>query len=361
VQRQIEAQWQLQRVIDAAAIQPGFVSAYLDRDQLTILTSSDTNQMSEAIQAVLPPVGSAVIQSAPYAYDQLLGIRQAIERDMELGSLQGVLIDSVSIDARLGLVSVGVATDIERGKEILGALYGGALIVTQSLPAELLCQSRDDCGTMGGLSANGGNNAQCTTGFFVRKNFSGTIYMLTAGHCVSQSGGVNNGVSWRNPSNTVTWGDNAAMVFASQSAIDSGYFRLPALPADRNQFFASASNDTRSIAGPIYEGGLPVGKYVCRSGRISGWDCGNVTAVNQTRSFAGGGTVSGLGEVGMFSQGGDSGGGFVASDSGGNTYAAGTVVGGTVSPCLNCMTYFSTIQDIEQILAVRVCRNDACS
>lgn len=301
------------------------------------------------------------VVSAPYRLEDLSAVRDAIEEARDELESGGIHVTRLAINERTGLVDVGLES-VNRGEsDLVRARFGPSVAVSQEDPGILFaCNSRNDCGTMGGLGAEGPNGLNCSTGFIVRRNSTGGKRMLTAGHCIAHSGGFGTTNPWKNPALTVTWGKNLAYVFHDGAAMDAGYFELPTLPADRDQFFASGTGDIRDISGPIYEGGLPLGKIVYRAGRQSGWIEGEITDRNVTKDFEGTITIHNLFGFNKHSEGGDSGGGIVTRGPDATTYAAGTVVGG--NDCVVCgqRTYFSTVQDIEGYFDIAVCKTNSC-
>lgn len=87
----------------------------------------------------------------------------------------------------------------------------------------------------------------------------------------------------------------------------------------------------------------PVGAQVCRSGSTTGRHCGAVTATDVTANYASG-PVTGLSLTTACSDGGDSGGPFVAG-----TSAVGTLSGGS-GDCRSPDGATSLYQPIEEIL-----------
>lgn len=98
----------------------------------------------------------------------------------------------------------------------------------------------------------------------------------------------------------------------------------------------------------------PVGTAICKSGRTTGWTCGSVQAKNVTVSYSNGdgttSTVSGLTKSNTCTEGGDSGGSWMASTSaqgvtsGGAGYGANSVCGEKVGQ--PNIAYFQPVDEI---------------
>ncbi|MBM7773938.1 streptogrisin C [Actinokineospora baliensis] len=152
-----------------------------------------------------------------------------------------------------------------------------------------------------------GSESNCSVGFPATDS-SGGKHFLTAGHCTNdanqaaygQSGSQNRiGTSNVGGSRSVNAREGDMGVVA---VTESGW----SLSASVNTWGGSAVTVSGSVE-PL------VGQAVCHSGNTSKWQCGEVTAVNQTISY-GSVVVEGLATTTACSLGGDSGGAWLAGD-----------------------------------------------
>lgn len=173
------------------------------------------------------------------------------------------------------------------------------------------------------------NGTRCSLAFSAT-SASGAPRMITAGHCTNRGGEVTG-------ANNAPIGPVRSSVFdrtGDWGVVDvgPGWRVTPSVAAE--------GSTTRSITGTAT---AAVGASVCRSGSTTGWRCGTVTAVDVTANYATG-PVEGLVLTDACSEGGDSGGPFVAGSS-----ALGLLSGGTG----DCTTPGGTslYQPIDEILA----------
>lgn len=359
-------QERLEPALLRAATSHGFASAYFDNGSLVILTT-DAAAAGSSVSG-LAAADRALIKVAPAAYSrvELDKTQAALEDALPDLLARGIVLNSIGVNGWDARVDVGVSTPSAELSALLAKEFGPAVRVVAASPGALFaCNNRDDCGTMGSLTAQGKFTYICTTGFLAKVNSSGAIRMFTAGHCIKDTGGVGNNFPWHNLAPVpLQWGQNRCMIFGNNAAMDSGCFELPTLPADRNQYFASGPGDTRDIVGTVHEAGQWLTRQICRGGYKSGWDCGSVNAQSVTKNV---GTTSApiyirnLFVINIRSQKGDSGAGMVAFDSDFNTYAAGTLVGGTTGLFDPDETWYSTTDDFEAYFGVTVCHNNGCT
>ncbi|GLW90604.1 proprotein convertase P-domain-containing protein [Actinokineospora globicatena] len=203
------------------------------------------------------------------------------------------------IDPRTNEVEVRV--DRSRTSRAFPAIDGVRVVATTSSPVQ-------QSGTVQpGNPWWPGSESNCSVGFPATDS-SGGKHFLTAGHCTNdanqaaygQSGSQNRiGTSNVGGSRTVNAREGDMGVVA---VTESGWN----LSAAVNTWGSSAVTVTGSVE-PI------VGQAVCHSGNTSKWQCGEVTAVNQTISY-GSVVVEGLATTTACSLGGDSGGAWLAGD-----------------------------------------------
>jgi streptogrisin C len=173
------------------------------------------------------------------------------------------------------------------------------------------------------------NGTRCSIAF-AALSATGEPRAITAGHCTNRGGDVR--------------GANQQPIGAVRSSVfdrTGDWGIVDAGPGWRaTPSVAAEGSTTRAITGTAT---AAVGAPVCRSGSTTGWRCGTVTAVDVTANYAAG-PVEGLVLTTACSEGGDSGGPFVAGSS-----ALGLLSGGTG----DCTTPGGTslYQPIDEVLA----------
>lgn len=353
-------QAQLVPVHEAAQGVEGYVSSYMERKQLVVLTSGEAPAMEQIIEPKIPRGGSLRVLPS-------LNTRAALEatRDeiMDTASeLHG--ISSVGIDERTGSVLIGLDSLSSKAADALSDRYGTLVRLELQPPSALFaCNSRHDCGTMGGLSASvyfgATETVKCTTGFITTWG-SSSHRMLTAGHCIKDAGDVGSSNVWENPPRNTRWGTNTAKNFCNGCNTDSGLFSMgSSVPTDRDQYYLASG--PRDLVGRYLDSALVVGRWVYRNGRTSGWGGGSITVPDVSIDVDPGAGVFWIHhswKAGFQSTYGDSGAGMVTFNTGDDLFAAGVLFGGTLSS--PWQTYFSTIQRITAYHGITLCTTNAC-
>lgn len=149
----------------------------------------------------------------------------------------------------------------------------------------------------------------CSLGF-PGTTSNGNNVLLTAGHCVEGNPDILN-------RNGVHIGRGVATEFPSR---DMGLMDIDAEDTGRG-YVDTRNGTTVRITGSSK---APVGTTLCKAGNTTGWTCGKITAYNQTVHYSGESVAtSGLARSTVCTEGGDSGGAYIA----GNT-AQGMTSGG---------------------------------
>ncbi|GGM41817.1 serine protease [Longimycelium tulufanense] len=154
-----------------------------------------------------------------------------------------------------------------------------------------------------------GTDYVCSAGFNATDS-SGRSVMVTAGHC-------GQGVSEFRRNGTYLGAVQAASFPGhdyAYSTVDTGTW-VPRGAVDRY------NGTSVTVAG---YSSAPVGSTVCKSGRTTGWTCGQIQAYDATVNYEGGSSVSGLVKASVCTEGGDSGGAWMAGN-----YAQGVTSGGS--------------------------------
>ena len=171
-----------------------------------------------------------------------------------------------------------------------------------------------------------GPGFRCSVGFSATGG--GSRFFVTAGHC-TEGGGTATGFTGEvlGPMSGSTFG----------SAGDFGR--------------VTVSNAAWTLAGVVYRydgtvvgvsgsSEAATGASICRSGSTTGWHCGTVGAKNQTVSYTGGPTVTGLTATNVCAEPGDSGGSFISG-----SQAQGMTSGGSGNCSVGGTTFFQPVNE----------------
>lgn len=297
----LDAQAELSNLTATVAADPTFAGAWLDAGTLTI--ASIDGELGGNLRTAR---GSIKVRAAQFTKTDLDAVATEIAY-RGVDGLIGPLADAityVSVDERANRVSVGVMANVQDAASAFGRVYGDIVSVVYAEPrkGEYLICTKDDCGTKGGLSLNhdlpGGQIYGCTSGFVGKaKPVGDSSYnhrILTAGHCISDTGGPSNTQNWYNPALTQTWGPNKAMDFYRYFGYnaqrcpyndtvcvlnDLGFFGVgndP--PAYWNRYFKGGSPAWVEIDGRTAKSNQLVGQVVFVHGRTSGYVGGPIVA-----------------------------------------------------------------------------------
>ena len=219
-----------------------------------------------------------------------------------VGDPSGVSIVSIGVDIRHNRVSVDVANLTNEIADRIAAKYGGRVLAEDGeAAAPATCNSRTDCGSplKGGLYIYAGA-LTCTSAFLGRTQGSSKLFLMTAGHCIQDSG------------LSATWYHHGAAIgtgyvydYMNNANADAGSI-VASESGARNRAYATSATDIRSMTSALSNASQPVGGLICRSGATSGYDCGYVTSTNRD-VYLGPYLVHHMWETGYSSAGGDSG------------------------------------------------------
>jgi hypothetical protein len=212
-------------------------------------------------------------------------------------------------------------------------------------PIAAACRSRSDCGTtlLGGLQLESTGWA-CTSGFVARSTTTEQRYLVTAGHCLADSGLY---ALWTHHGRTV--GRAATTAFRAGSSADAGAVELP-LGSGGNGVFGSGPADVRAITAVAPDATQTVGGRVCRSAAASGWRCGSITRADVASSIRGL-SIQHTWWIDFPSSTGDSGSPVLDADG---------RIAGIVIATTSAESVYSTVDAIGQQLGVRPCLDEAC-
>jgi streptogrisin D len=171
-----------------------------------------------------------------------------------------------------------------------------------------------------------GGSSRCSLGFNAR-NSAGTQFFVTAGHC------GNIASTWyANSSHTIVLGTRVVSSFPGNDYAIFQYTGSISRPGNVDLYNGSFQ-DITSSANPT------VNQTVRRSGSTTGVHSGRVTALNQTVTYVGGGTVSGLIRTTVCAEPGDSGGSLFSTGS----VALGLTSGGSGNCSSGGTTFFQPV------------------
>lgn len=224
----------------------------------------------------------------------------------------------------------------------------------QPAATKVACESRSKCPNpiKGGLQiyqpVDPSFNLYCTSGFMGRVNVNpvpGQWFLLTAGHCIKDSGG--NGRAWFH--NGVWIGSAVFWSFAAGADADIGIIRMNQMEFPTNNLFGNGVGDIRQMTSWIANGNQTLGALACRGGQASNnWLCGTITDVNKTVSV-GGTNIDHMWRMSRPSVKGDSGG----------PVAANFAAMGFNSATDGTGTWYSTIDWSLTVSGYKPCRSNA--
>jgi hypothetical protein len=275
--RVLNAQAELSDLAGGLADSPTFGGAHLEGSRL-IVTSTD-GRLGEGARSSR---GSIELRRGDFTFAHLEAVAEEITETVRDGTAEerGVDLTLVTVDPRTNRVQIGVAADVKAARSEFEAKYGGAVSVELVVPepGEHFC-TKNDCGTKGGLVIKKGS-LTCTSGFLVKarkNNGAWSRYMLTAGHCIHDTGGIASTASWKNGAGTTTWGRSQGHSFWEWECEgwthcwdnDLGLFALGGnVPATRNEYFIGGGSV--AITGSKTKANQLVGQTVWRHGTTSG-------------------------------------------------------------------------------------------
>jgi streptogrisin D len=172
-----------------------------------------------------------------------------------------------------------------------------------------------------------GGNSRCSLGFNAR-NSSGQQFFVTAGHC------GNIASTWyANSSHTTVLGTRVVSVFPGSGDYSIFQYTGSIARPGNVDLYNGGFQDIASAANPT------VNQSVRRSGSTTGVHSGRVTALNQTVTYTGSGTVTGLIRTTVCAEPGDSGGSLFSTGS----VALGLTSGGSGNCRTGGTTFFQPV------------------
>lgn len=282
----INTQAELSDSAERFAGDPTFGGAFLDGIRLVIVSTD--GRLGEDL---VTRRGSVERRAAPFTLSELEAVAEEITEGAKNASPDqlGADITYVSVNPRTNTVDVGVAANVTAAREMLADKHGDrvTLALVPREEGEHFC-TKNDCGTKGGLTITK-SGLTCTSGFVVqaRKNAGAWAhYMLTAGHCIHNSGGIDSTANWKNGAGTITWGRSKGHSFWESECEgwtrcwdnDLGLHSFGSnVPATKNHYFIG-TNSWVSITGSKTKANQLIGQTVWRHGNTSGLGSATITA-----------------------------------------------------------------------------------
>lgn len=306
----------------------------------------------------MAPDGADIhVTRVDYRMRELEAVKDEITGDMLKLVDHGLPIAMVDANAVADRVIVYLTEERDGAQAELRARYGPTVITSLGAAGHPDCADRDDCRDplRGGIRVFAATGGRCTSAFQAKKA-NGDRVMITAGHCLNETGG--SGVSWTHNNNQfgVSQGNTLS---GSSVAADIGWILIDGNenigPADR--FFRDSNHKNVPFGGLQPNSQQVEGDIVCRSGENSGWDCGIIKNAGASKPNGEGQTITNVWTWSKDSKGGDSGGTMVTEvvfPGQDYWFVAGLHVHSTPDSCPEeegppdtCRSWYSTAQQVE--------------
>jgi V8-like Glu-specific endopeptidase len=278
----------------AWARDPASAGAYIDhraKGAPVFLTTADPGKARVVVARAIPNGANARFLRVGHSMAELLTLQDRVNADLGAGNLADLGVRSTAIDARANAVAVGVASDTAEVRSALVARYGPAVDVRFEAPAQGgdACTARDDCSpARGGIEIRSSyNNNNCTIGFLVRVAGSPNPRILTAGHCITKSGGTGTSRTWSNDGSQVGWAELGYWTDGADADVGLLSPTSAAVSGARNLLFRASSGDIVPITGWRATAEQIQGALICRSAAVSGYHCGTIELTNRTKDVDG--------------------------------------------------------------------------
>jgi len=297
------------------------------------------------LAALLPAGVKTRFRSVRWSEQDLTSATSAITKDMPVLEASGIVFGQVYPDVVTNRVVVAVIGDVAAATRLLTSKYGPIVDVRPGTSAEAMTCTRQSCPPpwRGGLQINSTTHS-CSSGYVARVAGGGLWYLITAGHC-DDNGSIN--LNWYNGSAFI--GSVVRSGFHDYSAADALAIAIGS--NTRSNYYWVASTDTQDTF-TTWAGGT-VGEIVCKSGNTTGETCGGIQALGVTVPYDGKHFVDQT-QVSMWIDLGDSGG--PVFDWNNPHKLLGTVTAGNPQ----MLSWFSTVYDEMQVLAIAPCTTMAC-
>ena len=304
--RRVGVQSQLGEMTARLSSDPQFAGLYLDQradGEVVVLTTGSEAAVRAEIRGVTPPASSIRVASARYSLAVLEALQSQITDSAANLRSKGIVLASVGVDVAQNRVRVDVVNPTSDEIGLIAQQFGDAAYVQAGeLATPATCISRSNCGSplKGGLGISGGGWT-CTSGYLGRIQGSSGLFLITAGHCLADSG---LSATWYHYTTAI--GTGYVYDYANGANADAGAIRASE-PLARNEAYATSNTDIRSMTSTLSNSAQPTGSTICRSGLNSGYYCAVVSSINRD-VWDGPYLIHHMWETDYTSQGGDSGG-----------------------------------------------------
>ena len=283
IQRRIGVQQAATPAAEWAAGQPGFGGWYIDQldgGTPVILVVGDAAAFGKSFAQHLTSSVSYRVAAVANSQQSLQALEDRIWADRADLAKVGIDLEGVALDIPVNAVRVEVAGLTDSSAATLKARYG-AVEAVENVPAETDSCSRTNCPpSKGGLQITDVQHPayQCTLGFNAKLYSGGAPVILTAGHCLTE--GVQLGNDWSHAGTTLGHG----LISLWGPTYDAGLITQGSISGDDNLVFWSSASDIPHVVAIASLSGMPVGTPACRSAFMSGYYCGQVTAIEQIKN-----------------------------------------------------------------------------
>lgn len=328
---------------------PNTPSADPDKSTLdpTEGTGGDTEFTTMSADVIVEPV----VYYVPNTVAQLVSAQDEVLTLTEATLPGASSLRTAAIDPANDRVIIEATSVTQAMREALAARYGSARVALQltpglELPSDKQASRQYDTPPYygGGYIENSGGGS-CTAGF--AWTHQGVSYLLTAGHCTTLGGYVNNHVTTLGYVTKDNWNNSTGSVKLSgldYYSGDASTVRLYTTSYGRVWRGGSNSTNSRAVTSK-YDRRSLVGDSYCVSGQVTGEMCGwRVVATYMTVKWSSGAVLRNATRgyrSGTCTRKGDSGAPIYRIKSDGTVQAKGILSGGSLNTSGDCIDYFT--------------------
>lgn len=374
----------VQPAIDYADAEASSAGMYLDQTKgakPVFLFTRDIEKHREAIGKRLPEGIDFAVEKVDYSMNELSALQSRITDDIDVLTANGIPVAQVGVGVERNRVLVGLERATPGAREYLQDRYG-PMVGTEFIgPSELdACNNRNDCRPIkGGLRIGRNGVFRCTSGFIGKRRDNGSHVVLTAGHCLTENGGVGEcnpaGPAWQHHDDRFGCAKGHSLkpsdCDGNQCPADVGWIKTDATEDvhPRNKIMASDKFDLRSIERVLSGPDLAVNDVVCRAGgnndpQSNMWKCGQIKKTCVDKPNGEGWTILCTATVAFDSLPGDSGGPYIRTD----IYPPGVAIYSAVgihshssdSGCDTCRSWFTKANRVENNSPADICTTGSC-
>lgn len=277
-------------------LDPAFAGLYTDQVRggvIVVRLTRITDATLSTISKEMPLDAKWEIEPATFTMAELEAKQDDISASHDELSDSGVKVSWVSVDPIKNRVHVGIDPYDPKTAAALTQKFGPMVDVAfEPMAEETACTTRDACDApfRGGVHISSSpspfTTVNCTSGFMSRRlsgGVAGEWYMMTAGHCISNAGGLDQ--TWKEGSAEEPVGRSGSFAWANNISADVGVIKVTTIDFPTNYVYGDIYIDTitTSVAGS----GQAVGDPICRGAWKSNWTCGTVSSTNHDVTLSG--------------------------------------------------------------------------